>query len=53
MHFIQLRKFKEENPGVTRKLEQWMWFLINKNGAKVENVMEITGLKKEEVEKLF
>jgi len=36
MHFIQLTKFKEENPGVKRKIEQWMWFLINKNRGRLD-----------------
>ena len=35
VHYIELPKFKEKNPGVNSKLEQWLW-LICGEGEKAE-----------------
>ena len=35
VHYIELPKFKEKNPGVNSKLEQWLWLICGK-GEKAE-----------------
>lgn len=34
MHFIELPKFIKKHPGVSTKLEQWLWLLVGE-GEKV------------------
>ena len=35
MHFIELPKFKQKNPEVASRLEQWLW-LIEGEGEKIK-----------------
>ena len=30
VHYIELKKFLKKNPGISNKLEQWLWLLIGK-----------------------
>lgn len=30
VHYIELKKFLKRNPGISNKLEQWLWLLIGK-----------------------
>ena len=32
VHYIELQKFKKKNPGIGRKLEQWIWLIIGEGG---------------------
>ena len=36
-HYIELKKFLKKNPGISSKLEQWMWLIIGEE-EKVEMV---------------
>lgn len=39
MHFIELPKFIKKNPGVDRKLEQWLWVISGKE-EKIKMIAE-------------
>ncbi len=39
MHFIELPKFIKKNPGIDRKLEQWLWVISGKE-EKIKMIAE-------------
>ncbi len=57
-------KFVKKNPDAKSKLEQWLWLLAGREeklemakkllhkGMEIEEIIEITELTKEEIEKL-
>ena len=32
VHYIELKKFLKKNPGISNKLEQWLWLIIGEEG---------------------
>ena len=48
-HYIELQKFIKKNPGIRKKLEQWLWLLVgeedkvkmvSKENKSIEKVVE-------------
>ena len=52
IHFIELPKFVEKNPGIKRKLDQWLWLLTGKEDEikMAEKVNEEVKKAKKELE---
>ena len=49
VHYIELKKFLKKNPGISNKLEQWLWLILgeeekvkmaSKENKKIEKVVK-------------
>ena len=46
-HYIELKKFLKQNPGISNKLEQWLWLIVGE-----EDKVEMASKENKSIEKV-
>lgn len=46
-HYIELKKFLKQNPGINNKLEQWLWLIVGE-----EDKVEMASKENKSIEKV-